>query len=146
MVDRLLAHPKDIINISLWFDLKGFQVVILCCIFLMFSKTTNFWPELEKSTDAYTRYDASFKQKLPVKGLEIFLNMNNINEAIDVNRLRGFNRADPTFTNEMYEDVTSMAQNSSIDNTLNSIPISSRAKSLEQHYGTTIDVGFRYNF
>ena len=52
-------------------------------------KTTNFWPELRESTDAYERYDLSLKQKLPIKGLELFLNVSNLNEAIDVNRLRG---------------------------------------------------------
>ena len=47
---------------------------------------TNFWKELRQTTDDYTRWDLSVKQKLPIKGLEIFLNMNNITKAVDKNR------------------------------------------------------------
>jgi hypothetical protein len=47
---------------------------------------------------------------LPVDGLEMFLNVSNITEAVDKNIFRD------------------------------------RNLSLEQHYGKTIDLGFRYSF
>ena len=50
--------------------------------------STNFWPELRETTDPYTRWDLSMKQDLPLKGLQLFLNINNITESIDVNRYR----------------------------------------------------------
>ena len=106
-VDRLLDQPKDIINLSLGYDYKGFSGRLSMMYISDVFKTTNFWPELRESTDAYERYDLSLKQKLPIKGLELFLNVSNLNEAIDVNRLRGFNRADPDFTNELYDEITS---------------------------------------
>ena len=109
-------------------------------------KTTNFWPELRESTDAYERYDLSLKQKLPVKGLELFLNISNLNEAIDVNRLRGFNRADPDFTTEIYDEITSSSLEASAGERLDMVPRNARAKSLEQHYGRTVDLGFRFSF
>ena len=145
-VDRLLDQPNDIVNLSLGYDYKGFSGRISMLHISDIFKTTSFWPELRETTDAYTRFDLSIKQKLPIKGLEIFMNVNNMYEAIDVNRLRGFNRADPTFTNEMYEDLISNQQNSNVMDRLNTIPTESRAKSLEQHYGRTIDLGFRFNF
>ena len=77
--------------------------------------STNFWPELRETTDPYTRWDLSMKQDLPLKGLQLFLNVNNITESIDVNRYRGY---------------------SSYGDNLKS----------EQHYGRTIDLGFRYSF
>ena len=119
------------------FDSKIFRDLIFIC--------TDFWPELRQTTDAYRRYDLSMKQKLPVKGIEMYLNISNLGEAIDVNRLNGFNPKDPDFDDSVLDDLaTSSAE--SIEDRLDIIPRSSRAKSLEQHYGRTIDLGFRYNF
>tara|TARA_Y100001980_G_C14555082_1_gene342893 strand:- start:2351 stop:5362 length:3012 start_codon:yes stop_codon:yes gene_type:complete len=145
-VDRLLDQPKDIINLSLGYDYKGFSGRLSMMYISDVFKTTNFWPELRESTDAYRRYDLSLKQELPVDGLELFLNISNLNEAIDVNRLRGFNRADPDFTNCIYEDITSNSLEASAVERLDMIPRNARAKSLEQHYGQTIDLGFRFAF
>ena len=110
-VDRLVDQPNEILNISLGYDYKGFSGRLSMLFKSNVFMTTNFWPELRETTDDYRRWDLSMKQKLPVNGLEIFLNMSNITEAIDVNRFRGNN------------DL-----------------------SLEQHYGKTIDLGFRYLF
>ncbi len=145
-VDRLLDQPKDIINLSLGYDYKGFSGRLSMMYISDVFKTTNFWPELRESTDAYERYDLSLKQKLPVKGLELFLNISNLNEAIDVNRLRGFNRADPDFTTEIYDEITSSDLEASAGERLDMVPRDARAKSLEQHYGKTIDLGFRFSF
>ena len=145
-VDRLLDQPKDIINLSLGYDYKGFSGRLSMMYISDVFKTTNFWPELRESTDAYERYDLSLKQKLPVKGLELFLNISNLNEAIDVNRLRGFNRADPDFTTEIYDEITSSDLDASAGERLDMVPRNARAKSLEQHYGKTIDLGFRFSF
>ena len=101
---------------------------------------------IQELPDAYERYDLSLKQKLPVKGLELFLNISNLNEAIDVNRLRGFNRADPDFTTEIYDEITSSDLEASAGERLDMVPRDARAKSLEQHYGKTIDLGFRFSF
>ncbi len=113
--DRLLDQPDRIINLSIGYDYKGFSGRLS-----MLSKddvfmSTNFWPELRETTDPYTRWDLSMKQDLPLKGLQLFLNVNNITESIDVNRYRGMNS---------YGD---------------------NLKS-EQHYGRTVDLGFRYSF
>ena len=145
-VDRLLDQPNDIINLSLGYDYKGFSGRLSMLYISDVFKTTNFWPELRESTDAYRRYDLSIKQKLPVNGLELFLNISNLTEAIDVNRLRGFNRADPEFTNELYEEIISNSIDATSNERLDMVPRNARAKSLEQHYGKTIDLGFRFSF
>ena len=110
-VDRLIDQPDQIFNLSIGYDYKGFSgrlsVLSKSNVFMR----TNFWPALREATDDYTRWDLSVKQKLPVNGLEIFLNISNITEAIDINRYRSGN------------SLTS-----------------------EQHYGKTIDLGFRYSF
>jgi len=101
------------------------------------------------------------KQKLPIKGLEMFLNVSNLTEAVDINRLRGFNPNDPNFSkyinenynsrDEFYQLIREDTDGDGIpDHTpeqiLDMVPRNSRAKSLEQHYGKTIDLGFRYSF
>ena len=110
-VDRLIDQPNEIFNLSIGYDYKGFSgrlsVLSKSDIFMQ----TNFWRELRQTTDDYTRWDLSVKQKLPVKGLEIFLNVNNITEAVDKNRY-----------------------------------YTSNSLSLEQHYGKTIDLGFKFSF
>ena len=77
--------------------------------------------------------------------LEIFLNIANLNEAIDVTRKRGFNRSDLTLNNELYYNLISKIDNN-INDLLLSTPTNSRAKVYEEHYGASIDIGFRYNF
>jgi TonB-dependent receptor len=144
-VDRLIDQPNEIFNFSLGYDYKGFSGRLSMLYMSDVFTSTNFWPEMRETTDAYRRYDLSMKQKLPVDGLELYLNIANLNEAIDITRKRGFNRADPSFTMEMYEDLTSQNYDD-IDDHLSTVPVKSRAKTLEQHYGSTIDFGFRFNF
>jgi len=144
-VDRLIDQPDEIFNFSLGYDYKGFSGRLSMLYMSDVFTSTNFWPEMRESTDSYKRYDLSMKQKLPLEGLELYLNIANLNEAIDVTRKRGFNRYDPSFTVEMYEDLTSQSYDD-IDDHLATVPVSNRAKALEQHYGSTIDFGFRFNF
>ena len=109
-VDRLIDQPDEIINISLGYDYKGFSGRLSMLYKSNVFMRTDFWPELRQSTDDYRRWDISMKMDLPVDGLEMFLNVSNITEAVDKNIFRD------------------------------------RNLSLEQHYGKTIDLGFRYSF
>ena len=160
-VDRLMDQPNEIINLSVGYDYKGFSGRLSMLSMSDVFKTTDFWSELRVSTDAYQRFDLSVKQKLPIKGLEMFLNVSNLTEAVDINRLRGFNPNDPNFSkyinenynsrDEFYQLIREDTDGDGIpDHTpeqiLDMVPRNSRAKSLEQHYGKTIDLGFRYSF
>lgn len=144
-VDRLIDQPNEIFNFSIGYDYKGFSGRLSMLYISDIFTTTNFWPEMRETTDAYRRYDLSMKQKLPIEGLELYLNIANLNEAIDITRKRGFNRYDPNFTEEMYEDITSENYDN-IDDHLGTIAVKDRAIALEQHYGSTIDFGFRFSF
>ena len=116
--DRLIDQPNEIINISLGYDYKGFSGRLSMLYKSNVFKQTNFWPELRESTDDYRRWDVSLKQKLLLNGLEIFFNASNLTEANDVNRYRGSTKIDGD------------------DHSL----------TLEQYYGKTFDLGFRYFF
>ena len=85
-VDRLIDQPNEIFNLSIGYDYKGFSVRLSVLSKSDIFMQTNFWKELRQTTDNYTRWDLSVKQKLPINGLEIFLNMNNITKAVDKNR------------------------------------------------------------
>ena len=98
-----------------------------------------------ETTDPLKRFDLSLKQKLPIDNLEIFLNIANLKDAVDITRKRGFNISDPTMNNEMHYDLISKLDNN-VNELLLSTPLESRAKVYEEHYGASIDIGFRYNF
>ena len=148
-VDRLLDQPNSIINYSIGYDYKGFSGRLSMNYISNIFSTTNFWTELRQDTDAYTRYDLSIKQKLFIEGLEIYINASNLSEAIDVTRLRGFSLQDSNFDDSYYdamlEEINSNG-NANIDKMLNQIPRTQRSKGYEQHYGRTIDLGFRFSF
>ena len=164
-VDRLLDQPRDIVNLSLGYDYKGFSGRLSMNYISNVFSTTNFWPGLREDTDAYRRYDLSMKQKLPIKGLELYLNISNLTEAVDITRLRGFNPYDPNFDDSIYDEILDPSLFSYFDPTggddgsgarvglnpdiaelLGRVPRDQRAKSQEQHYGRTIDIGFRFAF
>ena len=164
-IDRLLDQPRDIINLSLGYDYKGFSGRLSMNYISNVFSTTNFWPGLREDTDAYRRYDLSMKQKLPIKGLELYLNISNLTEAVDITRLRGFNPYDPDFDDSIYDEILDpslfsyfdpdggddgngarVGLNPDIAELLGRVPRDQRAKSQEQHYGQTIDIGFRFAF
>ena len=117
-VDRLIDQPNKIMNISFGYDYKGFSGRLSMLYKTDVFTKTDFWPELRESTDDYKRWDLSIKQKLPIKGFELFFNANNIAESTDISQLRG---------------------------SLNKLKVAP-SMTLEQHYGKTFDLGFRFYF
>lgn len=116
--DRLLDQPNEIINFSLGYDHKGFSGRLSMLYYDDVFKSTNFWPELRQTTDPYRRWDMSIKQKLFVDGLSIYFNFSNITSTNDINKHHGVT------TNDSGSENIAM----------------------EQFYGRTIDLGFRYSF
>ena len=84
-----------------------------------------------------------------MEGLEIYINASNLSEAIDVTRLRGFSLQNPyfddTYYNNMLEEIN-LNNNPNIDKLLSRVPRQQRSKGYEQHYGRSIDFGFRFSF
>ena len=82
-VDRLIDQPNHIVNVTLGYDYKGFSArVSMLYNSNVFSGNSMFWEERSYTAD-YMRFDLSLKQDLPVKGLQVFLNMQNITGTID---------------------------------------------------------------
>ena len=148
-IDRLLDQPSDIINYSIGYDYKGFSGRFSMNYISNIFSSTNFWTELREDTDTYKRYDLSIKQKLFVKGLEVYINASNLSNTNDVTRLRGFSLQDSNFDDSYYDDMVdeiNLNGNPNIDEMLNKVPREQRSKGYEQHYGKTIDLGFRFVF
>ena len=100
--DRLLDQPNEIINLSLGYDYNGFSGRISMLYNDDVFSSTNFWKELRQTTDSYRRWDLSIKQKLPVSGLELFLNASNLTNTNDINRYRGVSSSGDNLSTEQY--------------------------------------------
>jgi TonB-dependent receptor len=83
--DRLIDQPDDILNVTLGSDIGGFSARLS---FLyqdnVFREAHTTYEELDSYTAAYYRWDFTAYQKLPwYKGLQLFLNINNIIDRPD---------------------------------------------------------------
>ncbi|MCK5782601.1 MAG: TonB-dependent receptor [Flavobacteriales bacterium] len=80
----LIDQPKDILNIGLGWDYKGFSARASMFYQTSVFKKSNQYIELSTYNDDYLRFDFTAKQKLPWAGIELYTNMNNITSAKDV--------------------------------------------------------------
>jgi len=81
---RLLFQPDNIVNLAIGYDYKDFS----CRLSMLYQTNIfmgpDFYPELRSSTGDYVRWDFSLKQNLPWAGLQLYLNINNITGATDL--------------------------------------------------------------
>jgi len=89
-VDRMIDQPNDIVNLSVGFDHKNFSIRVSMLYKTDVFTSPDFNPELSMYTDDYLRWDLSANYKLPwVKGLQVFMNIANLNAAEDVVLVKG---------------------------------------------------------
>lgn len=84
---RMPNQPNDILNATLGYDIGGFSArlsfVFQDNVLISANRT---WEELDAYTDASYRWDLTAQQKLPwIKGLQAYLNVNNITNEPDRN-------------------------------------------------------------
>jgi len=108
---RLIDQPNDILNATIGYDIMGFSARLSFVYQDNVLGGISRRAELDPFSDAHYRWDLIVNQKLPVNGLQLFLNINNIT-----------NRPDRRF-------VSVLELLSSAD-----------------YYGTTADIGVRYDF
>ena len=76
---RLIYQPNDLLNAYLGYELKGFSARVS---FLFQGNSVSYvgaFPEQDGYTRDYFRIDASVRQTLPFWGMEIYLDVNNLN-------------------------------------------------------------------
>jgi TonB-dependent receptor len=81
--DRLLDQPTHIVNFTVGFDYEGFSIRGSMQYKSNVFVSNNFYEELRATTDPLTLWNMKIRQKLPVDGLQVFLNVNNISESVD---------------------------------------------------------------
>jgi hypothetical protein len=77
---RLIYQPNDLLNAYIGYDFKGFSARIS---FLFQGNSVSYvgaFPEQDGYTRDYFRIDASVRQTLPFRGMEIYLDINNLNK------------------------------------------------------------------
>jgi TonB-dependent receptor len=89
---RLLYQPKDIVNISLGYDYRGFSMRVSMLYQDNIFKNPDFWLQNRVHSDKYLRFDLSAKQELPWYGIQVYFNLNNITseDDIDINQKTGY--------------------------------------------------------
>ncbi len=99
---RLLDQPDDILNASFGYDYKGFSGRL--SFLYQGSAVSGIGARVEQDgyTHDYFRMDASFRQMLPWPGLQIYLDINNINQRPDISAQQTIGG----FTSEQYYGLT----------------------------------------
>lgn len=83
---RLIFQPNDIANVYLGYDYEGFSMKVS---FVFQGNSVSFvggWPEADGFTTDYFRTDIAVRQKLPWYDLQVFLDINNINNRQNISR------------------------------------------------------------
>ncbi|MBK7260201.1 MAG: hypothetical protein IPI01_20825 [Ignavibacteriae bacterium] len=89
---RMLDQPNDILNMALGYDYMGFSMRLSLLYQDNIFKRPDFWMQNRVNSDKFSRWDLSVKQELPWLGMQVFLNINNITGAddIDINQKSSF--------------------------------------------------------
>ena len=89
---RMLDQPNDILNLAIGYDYMGFSMRLSLLYQDNIFKRPDFWMQNRINSDKFSRWDLSVKQELPWLGMQVFLNINNITGAddIDVNQKTNF--------------------------------------------------------
>jgi len=78
-VGRLIFQPDDVLNAYVGYDYKGFSARVSCVFQGNSVSAIGNFAEQDGFSKDYFRIDASARQMLPVEGLQLFLDLNNIN-------------------------------------------------------------------
>jgi hypothetical protein len=81
---RLLNQPRDLLNLMLGFDYAGFSARVSYLFQDNIFRNPDWWPQLRTASGRYGRWDLSVKQEFPWAGLQVYVNVNNLNAEDDV--------------------------------------------------------------
>jgi TonB-dependent receptor len=99
---RLVDQPDDILNASIGYDYKGFSGRVSFLYQGAMISGIGTRVEQDGYTHDYFRMDASFRQLLPWRGLQLYLDINNINQRADISAQQTIGG----FTSEQYYGLT----------------------------------------
>lgn len=79
----MISQPDHLLNLTLGYDFKGFSIRWAMRYKSHIFKSANWYEGLRGYSTDFYRYDLSVSQKLPVKGMEFFLNVNNLTNEFE---------------------------------------------------------------
>jgi len=90
----MISQPDHLLNFTIGYDFLGFSIRGALRYSSGIFRATNWYESLRAYSTDFIRYDLSLKQKLPVEGMELFLNINNLTNEIerDVIKYKSFTR------------------------------------------------------
>ncbi len=80
---RIIHQPDDMINMTIGYDLKGFSTRLSWMYQGNIIRSVGSRPEFDSFTSDYYRLDLQLSQKLPWKGLRLYLNGSNLLDSKD---------------------------------------------------------------
>ncbi|MBI9070218.1 MAG: TonB-dependent receptor [Melioribacteraceae bacterium] len=80
---RMISQPDHLLNVTLGYDIKGFSFRWAMRYSSGIFKSNDWYEALRGYSTVFVRYDLSLRQQLPVDGLEMFLNVNNLTNEIE---------------------------------------------------------------
>jgi TonB-dependent receptor len=83
---RLVNQPNDIANAFIGYDYLGFSGKVSFVFQGNSVSSIGQYREQDGFTDDYYRVDVSVRQKLPIEGLQVFLDVNNTNNRQNIAR------------------------------------------------------------
>ena len=83
---RLLLQPNDIANVYLGYDYQGFSLKLSFVFQGNAASYIGGYPEADGFTDDYFRIDLSARQLLPWYGMQVFLDVNNLNNRQNISK------------------------------------------------------------
>jgi TonB-dependent receptor len=81
---RMLNQPNDVVNLAMGYDIGGFSVRVSMLYQDNIFRRPDFWLQQRVSSAKFTRWDLSVKQDLPFYGMQLYLNINNLNGEDDI--------------------------------------------------------------
>ncbi|MBD3287420.1 TonB-dependent receptor plug domain-containing protein [candidate division KSB1 bacterium] len=79
----MISQPDHLFNMTLGYDYKGFSIRWAMRYKSNIFKSTNWYEKLRGYSSDFYRYDLQIRQKLPLEGLEFFLNVNNLTNELE---------------------------------------------------------------
>jgi TonB-dependent receptor len=87
----MISQPDHLLNLTLGYDYKGFSIRWAMRYTSGIFKSANWYKALRGYSTDFIRYDLSLKQQLPIEGLEIFFNVNNLTGEIEKDLINHMN-------------------------------------------------------
>ncbi|MDZ7330656.1 MAG: carboxypeptidase-like regulatory domain-containing protein [candidate division KSB1 bacterium] len=79
----MIMQPDHLLNLTLGYDYRGFSIRWAMRFMSHVFKAANWYEKLRGYSTDFYRYDLSVRQKLPIRGLELFLNVNNLTNEVE---------------------------------------------------------------